>query len=198
MPIIFNDWVTHWDDTSHDKLISLANSLKDTNVKYFVVDDGWQTRWVGDWTVDTEKFPNGIKKYAEEIRDMGMIHGIWMEFESVRDRTKRWAKEYDYLCLTKDGIPINNAASNCAPTKFLDFRKNEVINYLDKVVTGFLKENKIGYLTSYALSAKNEHSDNGRNEFAFLSISSVTELSETLTPVVNSQMGKPDIQSTRM
>lgn len=154
MPIIFNDWVTHWDDTSHDKLISLANSLKDTNVKYFVVDDGWQTRWVGDWTVDTEKFPNGIKKYAEEIRDMGMIPGIWMEFESVRDRTKRWAKEYDYLCLTKDGIPINNAASNCAPTKFLDFRKNEVINYLDKVVTGFLKENKIGYLTSYALSAK--------------------------------------------
>lgn len=146
MPIIFNDWVTHWGDTSHDKLISLANSLKDTKVKYFVVDDGWQTGWVGDWTVDTEKFPNGIKEYAEEIRNMGMIPGIWMEFETVRDRAKRWAKEYDYLCLTKDGIPINNAASNCAPTKFLDFRKNEVINYLDKVVIGFLEENKIGYL----------------------------------------------------
>ena len=146
MPIIFNDWVTHWGDTSHDKLISLANSLKDTKVKYFVVDDGWQTGWVGDWTVDKEKFPNGLKEYCDEIRSMGLIPGIWMEFECVRDRAERWAEEYNRLYLTKDGIPINNAACNAAPTKFLDFRKQEVRDYLDSAVVKFLKNNGVGYI----------------------------------------------------
>lgn len=146
MPIIFNDWVTHWGDTSHDKLISLANVMKNTKTKYFVVDDGWQTGGVGDWTVDTEKFPKGLRAYADEIRSMGMIPGIWMEFESVRDGAKRWASEYDKLYLTKDGIPVNNAACNSVPTKFLDFRKKEVIEYLDRVVIQFLKENHIGYM----------------------------------------------------
>lgn len=146
MPIIFNDWVTHWGDTSHEKLISLAKSLKDTKVKYFVVDDGWQTGGVGDWTVDTEKFPKGLKAYTDEIRAMGMVPGVWMEFECVRDRAERWLEKYDKLYLTKDGIPINNAACNSAQTKFLDFRKPEVIKYLENTVISFLKDNGIGYL----------------------------------------------------
>lgn len=146
MPIIFNEWVTHWGDTSHDKVMSLARALKDTKVKYLVVDDGWQTGGRGDWTVNTERFPNGIKAYADEVRELGMIPGIWMEFESVCIKAKRWAKEYDNLCLTKDGIPVNNAACNSEPTKFLDFRKKEVIEHLDEVVIKFLKDNHIGYM----------------------------------------------------
>ncbi len=146
MPIIFNDWVTHWGDTSHEKLISLAGALKDSKVKYFVVDDGWQTGGVGDWTVDAEKFPRGLKSYADEICGLGMIPGIWMEFETVREQAKRWSEKYNELYLKKDGIPINNAACNAAPTKFLDFRKNEVIEYLDHAVIEFLKENHIGYI----------------------------------------------------
>lgn len=146
MPIIFNDWVTHRGNTSHDKLISIAKILKDTDVKYFVVDDGWQKGGVGDWEVDENKFPDGLKVYADEIRKMGMIPGIWMEFECVRERAKRWSPEYDKYYLTKDGIPINNAACNSGQTKFLDFRKKEVMEYLDNVVIKFLRENNIGYI----------------------------------------------------
>lgn len=146
MQIIFNDWVTHWGDTSHDKLINLANVMKNTKTKYFVVDAGWHSGEVGDWDVNTHKFPRGLKAYADEIRNLGMIPGVWMEFECVRDGAKRWDSKYDGLCLTKDGIPINNAASNSAQTKFLDFRKKEVIEYLDRVVIQFLKENHIGYM----------------------------------------------------
>lgn len=82
------------------------------------------------------------KKY----RARGMIPGIWMEFECIRSKAKRYSEKFDYLNLTKDGIVVNNAASNCAPTKFLDFRKPEVIDYLDKTVIQFLKDNNIGYM----------------------------------------------------
>ena len=146
MPIIFNDWVTHWGDTSHDKLMSLADSLSKSKVKYFVVDDGWQKGGVGDWKVDDEKFPSGIKSYSDEIRSRGMIPGIWMEFECIREKAERYSEKYDCLNLTKDGFVVKNAASNCAPTKFLDFRKPEVIEYLDKTVIQFLKNNNIGYI----------------------------------------------------
>lgn len=146
MPIMFNDWGTHWGKTSCDRLISLADSLSKSRAKYFVVDSGWQTGGAGDWKVNTERFPSGLKSYADEIRARGMIPGIWMEFECVRDGAQRYSEEYDSLNLTKDGCVINNAASNCAPTKFLDFRKPEVIEYLKKAVIQHLKENHIGYM----------------------------------------------------
>ena len=146
MPIIFNDWVTHWGDSSFKKAVSLADSLKKSKVKYFVLDDGWQSGGVGDWTVDNEKFPGGLKDYSKAIRDRGMIPGIWMEFETIRDRALRWSSEFDEFNLTKDGVVINNAACNSAQTKFLDFRKKEVRDYLDKVVIEFLKKNNIGYI----------------------------------------------------
>lgn len=147
MPIIFNDWVTHWGDSSEEKLISLAEKMQKTNVRYFVTDDGWQSgRTAGDWEVDREKFPNGFKAYADKIRQMGMIPGIWMEFESVREGSKQYSDEYDGLNLKKDGEVIKNTAFNGLSTKFLDMRKPETIEHLDRILIRFLKENGIGYL----------------------------------------------------
>lgn len=147
MPIIFNDWVTHWGDSSEEKLIFLAEKMKQTKVKYFVTDDGWQEgRTTGDWRVDTVKFPSGFKAYADKIRAMGMIPGIWMEFESVREGSDQYAEENDDLNLKRDGIVIKNTAFDGRSTKFLDMRKPETIERLDKILIKFLKDNKIGYL----------------------------------------------------
>ena len=150
MPIIFNDWVTHWGNTSHEKLTSLAKSLKDTKVKYFVVDDGWQHNEtgsvVGDWAYNRNRFPKGLKSYCNEIRSMGMVPGIWFEFESVRQGAERYAKEYDELYLTKDNVTLQNGVCNFHPTKFLNFRNPKVIEWLDECVIKLLKENGFGYM----------------------------------------------------
>lgn len=146
LPIIFNDWVTHWGNSSEEKLLALADRIKDTSVRYFVADDGWQKGGVGDWNVDEDKFPDGLKSYADKIRKMGMVPGIWMEFECVRQGSKRYSDEFDGFNLTKNGYVIKNSAGNSVPTKFLDLRKPEVMEYLDKKVIKFLKDNRIGYL----------------------------------------------------
>lgn len=143
MPIIFNDWVTNWGDQSDEKLLTLAECMKNTKVKYFVADAGWyKDKAVGTWEVDETKFPNGMKAYADKIRQMGMIPGIWMEFESVRKASERYALKYDSLYLKRDG----NVIVNGPDAKFLDFRKPEVIEYLDEKVIKFLKDSGIGYL----------------------------------------------------
>ncbi len=146
MPIIFNEWCTTQGKPTPSTLLPIAKKLCETKVKYFVVDDGWQTKEVGDWIVDTEKFPNGFGEFADEIRNMGMIPGIWLEFETVRKNADRYAKEYDHLYLTKNGIPVESAVCNSVPSKLLDFRKEEVVEYLDKAVIEFLKKNHIGYI----------------------------------------------------
>ncbi len=146
MPIIFNDWVTHWGNSSEEKLLAIAEKLQSTKVQYFVADAGWQNRELGDWSVDAAKFPNGLKAYADKIRLLGMVPGIWMEFETVRDGSQCFDDQYDGFFLKKGGVTIKNAASNVQATKFYDFRKPEVINRLSELVIDFLKENNIGYL----------------------------------------------------
>lgn len=147
MPIIFNDWVTHWGDSSEEKLVSLAEKLKDTKVKYFVTDDGWQKgRTAGDWEVDEEKFPNGFKAYTDKIRAMGMVPGIWFDFESVRQGSKRFDEKYDDCNLKRDGNVIKNLSFTGVETKFFDLRNPKTIAHLDKILIQFLKDNGIGYL----------------------------------------------------
>ncbi len=145
MPILFNDWLTHWGDTSEEKLLKLADKLKDSDIKYFIVDDGWQ-RAIGDWELNTDKFPNGFKAYTDKIREMGKVPGIWMEFESIRENSNRFDEKYDDCNLTKDGYVYKNALCNSVPTKFLDLRNPKAVEHLDNVLIKFMKDNNVGYL----------------------------------------------------
>ena len=69
--------------------LALAKIAKDLGVEVFVLDDGWfQGRindkgGLGDWTVDKNKFPNGLQPMIEKINALGLDFGIWIEPEMV-------------------------------------------------------------------------------------------------------------------
>ena len=51
-------------------------------MKYFVIDNGWEVA-VGDWDTDPERFPDhdgmeGMEWLAGEVKNRGMIPGIWI------------------------------------------------------------------------------------------------------------------------
>jgi alpha-galactosidase len=88
LPVVFNEWCTNWGYPSHDKTLSLAKRLQGSGVKYIVIDGGWAERPAeatmqsnGDWNLDKEKFPYGMKATCDAIREMGFIPGVWFEFE---------------------------------------------------------------------------------------------------------------------
>lgn len=93
LPIMCNDWCTHWADTNHEKIGTMAQRLKNTPVKYLVIDDGWQDRpgegmqMIGDWNVHPTRFPD-LKKTCDAIRANGLIPGIWFEFEACTNSAK--------------------------------------------------------------------------------------------------------------
>ncbi|HSH95456.1 MAG TPA: glycoside hydrolase family 36 protein, partial [Roseimicrobium sp.] len=146
LPVIFNEWCTNWGSPSHEKTLALARRLQGSGVKYLVIDDGWAVRPPeatmqsnGDWIVDRMKFPHGLKPLCEELRRMGFIPGIWFEFEACNPGSKAWDQESHHL--QRDGRPLRIGSR-----RFWNLNDPWVIEYLDKKLTGFLKENGFGYL----------------------------------------------------
>ena len=148
LPIIYNDYVTSWGKPKEDDLLKTANILKNGKTKYFVMDAGWYKpiSQVGDWEISPMAFPNGMKAYNDKIKALGMIPGIWFEFEGTEYTSKASGAEYDDLKLKKNGRVIVGEVINGRREKFWDFRNPKVIEYLDKKVIDLLRDNGFGYI----------------------------------------------------
>jgi len=88
-PVLYNSWeATHFDVRAEQQL-ELARRAAEMGVELFVVDDGWfgardnDTAALGDWTVNAEKLPGGLKQLIDEVHRLGMQFGIWVEPEMV-------------------------------------------------------------------------------------------------------------------
>ena len=145
MPILCNDWCTHWSDTTHEKMVAMARRLSGTPVKTLVIDDGWQDRppgggmqMIGDWNVHPIRFPD-LKQTCDEIRAQGLIPGIWFEFESCTQTADAWHQTDHFL--HRDG-----AVLQVGGRRFWDLRAPWTRDYLNRKVIGLLRECGFGHL----------------------------------------------------
>lgn len=88
-PIPINNWEATYFDFDEEKLLALAERANEIGIELFVLDDGWFGRrngehgGLGDWSVNREKIPSGLKGLVEKIKGIGMDFGIWIEPEMV-------------------------------------------------------------------------------------------------------------------
>ena len=145
LPVIFNEWCTTWGNPNHDNLIALADRLQGSGVRYLVIDDGWAERpgpgiqQNGDWIINSKIFPHGLRATADAIRALGLIPGIWFEFEVINAGAKAWDETSHQL--HRDGRPLQ-----VGNRRFWDFRDPWVHAYLAEGVTALLRDNHLGYL----------------------------------------------------
>ena len=65
-------------DAYHTMLAALDfvdQRLKRYGWTHFSIDDGWQ-RARGDWRADPDKFPHGMKWFADQVHERGMTAGL--------------------------------------------------------------------------------------------------------------------------
>ena len=68
----------------------------------FVIDDGWfgqrkdDHAGLGDWYVNKEKFPHGLKPVIDRVHALGMDFGIWVEPEMVNPDSDLYRKHPDW------------------------------------------------------------------------------------------------------
>jgi alpha-galactosidase len=138
LPAVFNEWCMTWGGVNADSVERAAKRLKDTGIRYFVIDAGWYDK-IGDWNPSAERFPEGIEKTAQMIKSMGMIPGIWFEYECCEKTSQAFSQEEHLLRLDGHVITENGR-------RFWDMRDPYARSYLAEKVTGFLKKYGFGYL----------------------------------------------------
>ncbi len=94
---VYNTWNPFRTFVSDSLVREVAKAAAECGVMEFIVDDGWQVNsgagtsadaWgnnYGDWLVDEEKFPGGLKSTFDYILSLGMKPGLWMSIGSATD-----------------------------------------------------------------------------------------------------------------
>lgn len=145
MGIVFNEYCTTWGNPTLENLKQIADRLEGKGVQFLVIDCGWYGHgdaWpqsVGDWDVNPERLPGGLKEAADYIRSKGMIPGLWFELESVGPTSSHY-NDREHL-VKRDGLPLTVGGR-----RFWDMEDPWVVDYLTEKVIGQLKAGGFGYI----------------------------------------------------
>lgn len=124
--------------SSSHSLISLMNNKKNQSV-VFQIDDGWQ-KIVGDWDIDSIKFPTGLDPIAEGIKNKGLVPGIWWAPFVVRKKCSVYSLHKDWILKDNKGKNITAGYMPEWGGKFyvLDLSHPEVQKYLLDIFQRFI------------------------------------------------------------
>ena len=146
-PILINNWEGTYFDFNEEKLIAMAKKAKSVGIELFVLDDGWfgkrndDTSSLGDWFVNKEKLPTGIKGLAEKINNEGLKFGLWFEPEMVSPNSELYKKHPEWA------ISVPNIKSSLGRNQLvLDLANDEVCEFVIKSISDILSTANVSYV----------------------------------------------------
>lgn len=147
--VVFNDYMnTLMGDPTTAKLEPLIRSAASVGAEYFCIDAGWYDDggdwWdsVGQWEPSTTRFPGrGLGGLLSQIREAGMVPGLWLEPEVVGVRSPVADQLPHDAFLQRRGVRIVEHGRY-----LLDLRSADAVKHLDAVVDRLVDELGVGYL----------------------------------------------------
>mgnify|MGYP002718922174 CR=1 FL=1 len=153
-PVLLNHWEGLYFDFDANSLTDMASSGADLGVRLFVMDDGWfgngdkaridDTRGLGDWVVNSHRFPNGLAHFVDRINqfpDGKLQLGIWVEPEMVNLASDLYTAHPNWV-LQSPGHIRSLHRSQLVP----DLGQIEAQNYIISWMTNLLDSANIQYL----------------------------------------------------
>ena len=133
-----------------DYALALIERYKQFNLvpKVFWLDAGWYTEsarvkegknWyntVGNWVVDSDRFPNGLKPISDAIHAIGSEFLVWFEPERIF-KGSRWSKELPKQWLMDAGEGTESYLFNLADTA--------AVSWLSRYINKFMDDNGIDH-----------------------------------------------------
>lgn len=142
---VYNTWVPFYRDINEALLMEVADAAAECGVEEFIIDDGWQNNGGSssnptnnkinsdDWSIDTQKFPNGLKPVIDHIKELGMKPGIWLCIGRM-DSNSDIAKEHpEWIVRDSNGnmtdlhTGSNARYSACMGTEWCDYIKDVIL-----------------------------------------------------------------------
>ena len=146
-PILINNWEATYFDFNAEKLENIARAAQGAGMELFVLDDGWFGKRnndncsLGDWYVNRDKLPEGLKDLAGRINKLGLKFGLWVEPEMVSPDSDLYRKHPDW-CLH---VPDRHRTQG-RNQLILDFSRRDVCDAIIDVFTGIFSSAPISYV----------------------------------------------------
>ena len=144
-PILYNSWEART-PVEESAQIAMAEKAAKLGVERYVVDAGWfgtpgSRGQLGDWNVNPQKFPKGLKPLIDRVHALGMDFGLWVEPESVSKESNLYRQHPDWI-MNFPGRPQIDVGGRYVLNLARDDVKEYTFAWLNRLVT----ENDIAIL----------------------------------------------------
>ena len=146
-PIVVNNWEATYFNFDEEKLDKLVSAAKGLGIETFVLDDGWfgkrnnDESSLGDWFVNKEKLPNGLKGVADICKKNKLKFGLWFEPEMISIESELYKNHPEYAIKLQDRPHLH---SRCQLV--LDLSKKEVCDYVIDAISNVVDNIDISYI----------------------------------------------------
>ncbi|MBO5093321.1 MAG: alpha-galactosidase [Lachnospiraceae bacterium] len=146
-PLLVNNWEATYFDFTKEKLLEIARQAAEIGLDMFVLDDGWfgkrdsDRSGLGDWYVNEEKLGCTLRELVDDIRDMGLSFGIWIEPEMVSEDSDLYRAHPDWALTIPGRDPVRGRSQ-----LVLDLSRAEVIEYLKDAIDRLMHSADIAYI----------------------------------------------------
>lgn len=141
-PVLYNSWEATTFNVTEAGQEALADKAAKLGVELFVIDDGWFGKrnndhaGLGDWVVNPQKFPNGLKPLIKHVNDLGMDFGLWVEPEMVNPDSDLYRAHPDWV-MNFPGRPRSELRNQLVLNFARDDVREYIFNALDKLATEY-------------------------------------------------------------
>ena len=145
-PVLYNSWEATRFTVDAPSQMKLADTAAKLGVERFVVDDAWfgkrttDKAGLGDWTVNLDKFPGGLKPLIDHVRSLGMDFGLWVEPEMVNPDSDLYRAHPEWV-LNFPGRPRTEHRSQLT----LNLARPDVRAFIFKAMDDLLTQNQISF-----------------------------------------------------
>ncbi len=146
-PVLYNSWEATEFRVDEAGQMALAEKAASIGVERFVMDDGWfgqrkdDHAGLGDWYVNQQKFPHGLKPLIDKVHSLNMDFGLWVEPEMVNPDSDLYRQHPDWVLNFTDR-PRTEGRNQLVLNLARPDVRAYVYSFLDKI----LNENDIAFL----------------------------------------------------
>jgi alpha-galactosidase len=141
-PVLYNSWEATTFKVDEPGQRALADKAAKLGVELFVMDDGWFGKrnddhaGLGDWTVNPQKFPNGLEPLIKYVNSLGMDFGLWVEPEMVNPDSDLYRAHPDWAMHSADR-PRSELRNQLVLNMARDDVKEYIFGVLDKLASQY-------------------------------------------------------------
>lgn len=181
MPVfVYNTWEPFNHNINEKMVYELIDAAAECGIEEFIIDDGWQDSY-GDWGVNKEKFPNGLKPIFDYIKSRGMKPGVWISLCSAETKSKVFKNHPEWAVRKADSSTISlhsdhdklygwDSRSMCMTTGWKDYIRDVILNMVNEYGLEYIKGDFAAVTGAYTTDKTRsgcfakDHKHNDRNE----------------------------------